>query len=620
MAIDASRLTPSSASTTPRRETAVRRNFLARIALAVVLCAGVCASAEAQQGTPQLGNPFSVYPLEMYDRPRLELDGWHLVHQAGLVELWMRALQRPDAELQRMVVDTLAIAHDRGVPGLEVTVDRMAELLQQPETRLDVRRAIAQTLVTMDAEQHAEPLAELSRQYTSTVAAIVEPALGRWKSNAMRDAWLQRVRENSAGPALISLAIEGLSALEDAEAADPLAAIANNPSQPTDLRLLAARHLGHVRKEGMPELARQMLDRPARHPELSALIAIELLTHDASPAARELLAELVEYDRTAVQSRALGRLYEIDYRLVDQYAEKLIGSPDANVRKWIARSMLDTNDPGRTAALANLLDDVNPTLRQDVAAGLIRWGYQEALVQDVLAETMRVLNQDSWRGCEQACVVLTRLDHKPSGSRMVELLKHPRGEVKVASAWGLSQLRLSEHLPAMLDHANEVYADFQSRKISLANPGYNEQMAHLFIAFGDQMHRPAETLMRAYIPKNFDLGVESRSAAVWAIGLLYEDQPNPELAKQLAGRLSDLGLISEMEDIRQMSALSIGRMKSETELPALRQFREGNSYVARACQWAVEKLTGEPMDPLMDNPVMADTYFLAPVDKQATVP
>lgn len=573
--------------------------------------------AIGQQGGIQPGNPFSHYRMEMYDRPALTVMNSYPVYQDGLKELWLMALDRNDAELQRLVIDSIGLAHRHGDPSMAETVDRLAAILDQPDARLDVQRAVAQSLVGMDAKQHADKLAALSKQYGASVAAIIEPALTRWGSDALQEEWLQRVQDATAGQMLVSLAIEGLSALENKQAVEPLQRIVKSPGQATGLRLVAARHLGRLQQDGLVEMAQQMMAEPAPHPELPALIAVELLSSQTSDSGNELLAGLVDHDSTAVQARALERLYEIDFNLVDQHAEKRKGSSDSNVRKWIARAMIDTENVQRIAWIADILDDVNPSLRREVASGLIALGEKPELRDEVIEQSMRILNQDQWRGCEQACVVLTRLDHKPSGSRMAELLKHPRGEVKVASAWGLSQLRLEEHLPAMLDHAQDVYERFKANELNEGSPGYVDQMAHLFIAFGDQVHRPAEPLMRAYIPKQSWLGVESRAAAVWAIGFLYEDNPDAELAKQLAGRLADVGVVPETEETRQMSAVSMGRMKAESELPALRKFAAGGGVlVSRACYWAIERMTGEEPPPLEDVPYTMDAYFLSPIPEE----
>ncbi|MEE2936295.1 MAG: hypothetical protein VYA84_09905, partial [Planctomycetota bacterium] len=302
-------------------------------------------------------DPYSAYKLDMYVRPKISLGTSYLVHQEGLKELWLKALDRPDPGLQRMVVDPVAIAHERGVPDLEETIDRMVELLQDPETRDDLSRAIVQALVNMDARQHAGPIGEFSKRDGSSVTTLVESALARWESDVLVDVWLQRVREGTAGAVPTVLAIEGLGALQVSEAADAIEGIATNPGQPAKLRMVAARTLGGIRNEGTMEIARKILTQSSPFPELPAILAIELLSFNDSDAAIELLTQLLNADRTAVRARALERLYEIDFQLVNEQAEKLVGSSDSNVRRLIARAMLDSESADRIGLLANLLDD-----------------------------------------------------------------------------------------------------------------------------------------------------------------------------------------------------------------------------------------------------------------------
>ena len=50
----------------------------------------------------------------------------------NLVSPWLVALKRPEADLQRQAAVTIAVAHKNGVPGLEVTVVPLLEILEKP--------------------------------------------------------------------------------------------------------------------------------------------------------------------------------------------------------------------------------------------------------------------------------------------------------------------------------------------------------------------------------------------------------------------------------------------------------------------------------------------------------
>jgi HEAT repeat protein len=96
-------------------------------------------------------------------------------------------------------------------------------------------------------------------------------------------------------------------------------------------------------------------------------------------------------------------------------------------------------------------------------------------------------------------------------------------------------------------------------------------------------------------------GVETRAAAAWALGFISEGKPNPDLIGLLEARLTDNNPgPGGMEDdrVRQMAAVSLGRIKAKDSLPTLRRFYEGKptlQTVNNACGWAIEQITGEPV-------------------------
>src|SRR5437773_8908019 len=75
-----------------------------------------------------------------------------------LTALWLQALERPEKELKCQAAAAIALAHRRGMPGLETTVPPLLRVLDQPEQHSTVRLAAAQTLITLDARQAAPSL------------------------------------------------------------------------------------------------------------------------------------------------------------------------------------------------------------------------------------------------------------------------------------------------------------------------------------------------------------------------------------------------------------------------------------------------------------------------------
>lgn len=555
---------------------------------------------------------FDDYDLAMFDRPNLQSEDKSEVRYAeGLATLWERALDRPDAELQRLVIDTLAVAHRRGIEGIDALKPKLLEIAASEDQPLEVLRAIAQTLIEFDARDQAALLAELARKHGPSIGQIVEPALARWQSPVMQEDWLSRVRSPAAATSMMVIAIDGLAALESKEASEPLTRMVRDVGEPSQLRLTAARALAQLHETGLVDLAREVSEMPSQPEALHPLLATQLLARHVDPEAIALFQDLLNHGNTAVQSESLGQLYRIDFNLVDPHCERFITSRDSNVRQWCLRTLVDTKRVDRVELICQLLNDVNPNLRRSAADSLIQLARDAGLEETVIEETEKVLARDDWRACEQACVVLARLDHRPSGRRMVELLGHQRGEVQVAAAWGLTKLRIAELLPDMLDHAQSVYDGFRSGVLDDNMPGVSLHIAHLFIAFGDQTYEAAEPLMREYIPKNHSLGLESRAAAAWALGLLHEGDADSDLVPIFVGRLYDNARDPDTFELRSMCAISLGRMMAESALPDLRKLA---SPSMPSCYWAIEQMTGEQPPEVVYKPSVVNDWFLAPLD------
>jgi len=561
-------------------------------------------------------DPFAEYDLVMYERPGFPVAEVEEFFSPGLKPLWIKALKRPDAELQRMVIDTIAIAHQRGLSGLDEIRPELVALLQAPDQSTDIIRSAASALIAMDSQQDADLLAKVASERNATVSQIVEPALAKWKSPAMLDVWLARISDSSSSNMLLLLAINGLGELESTAASAALKTKVQKSMTSIGVRMASARALGKIHTDGLVDLATVLAAQDSKPKELGSLLAIEVLNRHADTAASTLVASLLTNPSSVVQAEALGQLYKMDPLLIERQGKdkEFFQSPDVNVRTWGARSIVATANVKRIGALSTLLDDVNPALRREVARGLIQLAGNSKVRDEVLARVSEILAGNSWRGCEQACVVLTRLDHKPAGQRMVALLSHERGEVRVATAWGLTQLRIKEHLPAMLKHAQSVYNQFSSEKMNDGMPGYSLQVAHLFIAFGDQQYGEAESLLRAYLPKRFELGYQSRPAAVWALGLIHEGAPKEDLVGILLDRFNDVAsMIPETDEVRQMCAISFGRMRAEAVIPELRKYSNGLSLSGRACAWAMEKLSGEVPRSIPQSRSEIEDWFLSPI-------
>ncbi|TWT92007.1 HEAT repeat domain-containing protein [Stieleria varia] len=558
-------------------------------------------------------DPFARYEMQMYHRPELPTQQQRERFPEGIVELWAKALQRPDPQLQRMMVDQIADAYRRGMPGLESFIPTMVELAEKPDQSLDVVRAVAQTLITMEAKDHTDRLARWAVRYGLPIGKHVEPVLAQWQSTAMREQWIARINQSANNDSELLLAINGAGAIGLDSVVNQLTQWVIDESQSPSIRMAAARALASIDHEGVAATAGQILQGTRQNPMLDEILAVELLRKQTDKQLIPLLSRLADSKTSAVQAGALQILIAIDPELIDPYVDSAILSPDVNLRWVCVQGIAQAPQSNRMVQLARLLDDLNPTLRRDVASLLVQLADDEILSDEIIAGTKAVLNENSWRGCEQACVVMANLDHKAAGVRIVELLPHPRGEVRVASAWALSQLGVETLMPDMVEHGEEVLQKFKDGTFTNLMPGYVEQMAHLFIAFGKQGYRPARGLMSKYMPKDYSLGTHARAAACWALGMIYEGELDKDLVKTMEDQLLDSeSMFPEEVPVRRMAAIGLGRMNAESAIPSLRKYLKGYGEVPLGCHWALNKMLGEPIPTIPDSIVEIDGWILSP--------
>ncbi len=582
----------------------------------VVLGLGCSVNAFAEGPGDDVPGRFDEYELLMLERPRLSLMAMQdLEFPEGLVQLWMRALKRQEPELQRLVIDTMAMAFEEKLQGLDVAVEELVNLASADEQDLDVVRAAVQTLVILDVRDQQQLFADLAVAKGAAISEIVEPALANWQSKVMEDIWIERVKEQAASPSQMMLAIRGLAAIDSKGANEALQSLVLNASALRKLRIAAASTLGTVAPEEQLTLSSN-LQKGASKQIMDALLGLALINGSDSAEAVEVLEKYVGNQNSVVQSLALGHLYRIDYKLVVPFCSELLDSRDVNVRRWCAKALVEGRKADDVAAVAKLLNDINPGLRTYAANSLVDFAEVKELKPLVVTEVEKVIAGDNWRGCEQACVVFGKIDHEASAERMVELLGHPRGDVKVAAAWGLTQLRVAEVLPDMLDHADSVYEGLRSGELNARMPGVTFHLAHLCLAFGDQGYLAAEPLLRKLVPKSYDFGQYPRPAAVWSLGVFHKDDPEPKLVSSLVERLQDdEGMVPEIELVRIMCAVSLGRMNAESAKDALAEYAVNTNMLASATRWGIEEITGEavPLPPHKPTTNTKNQWFLTPL-------
>jgi hypothetical protein len=537
------------------------------------------------------------------------------VYPRRLKPLWLQALSRPEADMQRLAADAIGRAHLFGFPGMDEAIPALVDILTAPSSHPAARLAAAQALNKLDARDAAARMAASAEKYGADLRQVVEPALAAWNYVPEREVWQARLKASGVRHRDLVLAIRCLAAAGDRSQVGALLELVHDPLRPPAVRSEAARAAGLLQDRGLEADVRRLTDGVAKAPLVDRLCAVRLIAGHSSAEGQELLATLAVDEEPAVAVIALRRLIAIDPHLVLPLAERSMQSADAKVRQCGADVYGLLPDPERVAILARLLDDPHPGVRGAVRESLFDLAKQSALEEPIRRAAMEMLAGQSWRGLEQAGLLLSALDHKPAAGRLVALLEYPRPEVAIVAAWGLKRLALPETLPAMLDKSRR---NTDVRKRGAAQPGVDDQTAHLLEAFGRMHYASAEPLLREHVPKDFKLGELSRSAAIWSLGVLHAGVPDEGLASQLAERASDIySMPPELILVQTMSIVSIGRMKADSQVNVIRRLAGPQFLPTRlglSQRWALMELTGEPI-PEPDPPTTSSTnWFLESLD------
>ncbi|MCC6681355.1 MAG: HEAT repeat domain-containing protein [Phycisphaeraceae bacterium] len=532
--------------------------------------------------------------------------------------LWLEALKRPEFDLRMNAIMSFRDLRQRGAAAPNGLLPLLVELLQNDPNR-HVRLAAAQTLVTFDDRDAAGALLAAAANPDNVgldMVRLVDEALARWNYVPARAVWLKYLASVEQAPARATSAIHSLGQTGATEARDALSAMVMDEGRTAALRLVAADALARVAADGLQPMAEALADSVSPS---DRLLAVRLLTSQAGDAVTNLLAKLALDSEPPVAAAALAMLTDRDPATVCQRFVSLALADDPNVRLQIVRALSTRADADSLSVLSEHTGDPSVAVRTIVRDSLIRFDQNAELREQVRKATREHLNDDDWRSLEQAALIAGALDMEETADRLIELLNHDRPEVRLASASALRLLSLETTLPAILTQARllteRATQVIQQPEVFL---DVSNETTQLFMAIGEHRYRPADELLRQYVPKHCGFDGTTRGAAVYALGKIYEDQNVPELAELLIERLSDDNPFDpEAIPVRRFAAISLRRMKVDEALDALRWFRteQGTPVpIKAACHWAITQLTGESLPPL--NPVVQRPtgYFLEPLN------
>lgn len=573
--------------------------------MTLLLTAGAVARAEirtelAMDSDPLLKAPEPIIVFPVQHRP-----------------LWLKALARPEIDLQRRAAEAIAEAHLLGTPDLGEAKPILVKIVSAESTHPAARVPAARALIVLEARESADTLFAVSQKYGTDLRQQIEPALAKWKYQPIRQVWQQRLDVAETRQRDLMLAIDAAQVTSDSSMIPALLLIVHDPLRPSGTRLAAARAAGQIQNSGLGTDAEKLLDSPA--PSIvNRLCATSLLKQHRSQTEQSRLVRLAQDEEPTIAAAALTALNFKDPQLILPIGEQVLTNRDANVRLQGVATYVTLATPDRAARLGRLLDDPHPGVRGQVRERLFVLAQEAELFAPILQAATEVLAGDRWPGQEQAALLLTALDHKPAAARMAQLLNSPRGEVTVATAWGLRKLAVQDTLPAILE---KVQKEFEVRsKVGTATHAADAQVAHLCEALGLMKYAPADPVLRRYVPKNLLLGELTRGGAIWALGHLHADKLDEPLAQLMTERLTEplSAIPQESSRVRHACAISLGRMQAKSQVEPMRKFLGPNTELdttSMAIRWAIHELTGETLpEPARPVNFVKSKWFLESLD------
>jgi len=563
--------------------------------------------------------------------PEVVLTETEPVFSDKLLPLWVEALQQPDSDFQRQAAETITRAHEKGMAGLSESSSLLIKTLQKSDAHPALQLACARALVALGIEEAAEPLFAVTKEGSLDMALLVEPALARWRYAPIRAIWLTNIKDVNCLPQRLKLAAQGLGMSGDQNAAaairERLVDADQQYGDAASSRLVLARSLARLHTEGLEDDARGLAGKEGPAHLVDRLVASQLLSQHESQATSELLGQLAVDPLPVVASAALERLMEINPDKAIEPGLAALESPDAKLRGLGIQSIAHQADKSVVDRLAEMMNDNHTEVRTQARTVLVELAQADAALDPLIrAAAEAMLGTDFWRGQQQAILLLVALDHKRAAGRLVQLLDFPRPESYVTAAWALRELRVPTALPAMFRKADRAV---RAGATSGMEPGGPEdlQCCYLLEAFGLMGYEEAEDLLWRCVPKNYDLGAETRAAGIWSLGKLSMGKRDDKLAAAMVARLTDVEeLFVEIDRVRFMAAITLGRLQyAETSdatgikaqaLEALKKYFNRNVVTPLdfSCGWAIGQIDGEPIARLAPRKVFQMGWFLEPLE------
>jgi len=534
----------------------------------------------------------------------------------GLYELWAQALAREDVPLKIEALSAFERAAQLGMDGVESYEAPIAEALDH-SSRL-VRTAAAKTLIAMQATQHSQALLDLADQSTIELTQSVDQALASWTPvpDWAMTQWQTRALDSTATAELRVSALQSLYAVK--------------LSQDSNSELLDRRAVFAVVEDvnvswSVRQAAAELL---TVLPGMIDVFWIESLVpgHDAE----RLLAATLLANRSAENAKAeralLTLLGDSNPSIAAMSAKSLVTLPTSTelqkerllnhelpaVRVIGVEALAESSSIQAIEWITPLLGDGHVLVRREVTKQLSAISQSPEAVQSVNESVDWALSHNTWQSLEQAAILVGLANLQDRAAAMIPLLTHDRAEVRLAAAWALRKTLVPSTFPAIAQRAEDLVFE-QSATADI-------EATQINIALGLSGYRESTEVLRGYLGKSKSLS-ESRAAAVWALGKLYENDPvaGQSIAGTLAMVVTDRDQFNpELLPVRIQAAVTLGRILQEDAKPLLMpviDFPNDPVQLRLTAGRIIAQTTGD--DSLIpQTPLRTEDWFLEPIQTQ----
>ena len=532
-------------------------------------------------------------------------------------KIWYVALTAAEEDLRRECAEALILEVHRGNTELADFHDPLRQALSTSRIH-EVRMSLATALIVLGVSDAAQELAEFSDSGGPRARFLVEPALAQWEFSDVESVWLQRIsRPQECSAQDLLLAVRGLSRSSDQEVPESLIDLVRSRQLSTEVRLAAADALGRLTTDGLTQTAAGLYDGESAQ-LAERLAAVRMIRGHRSDEDQSLLLRMASDDVSAVVVEALRQLVAQAPRLVLADTDRFLEHSDAEARRLMAEALAASPSHIHIQKLTRQLIDPHPDVRNQSRRLLRNLAADVKWRTTINTAADAVLAAEDWRGQEQAARLLGSLNHEPAATRLLELMRADRREVRVTTAWALRNLAVEETLPAVHVYLQELLSRLSGGSGQRLDEADDACMGHLFELVGQLKYQPAEPQMLQCVPKRYDIGRRARSAAIWALGWLYEGGSNQKLLQMLVSRVSDDAVINpEYQEVRAASAISLGRLGDAEAVEALRTVKtlsEPGGRIHESTHWALERLLGEVLPEAVPAKSLPKSPFLKTLD------